>query len=121
MHLAVSRHRNKRGIGRVVECTGLENRRTLIAFPGFESLVPRREFNKIKGLGANLSPFFMIFSMKIDQRSLANCSSDTSPVKGQLQSCVMLRLVAFISAPSAKSCNSIVAEGVSCFAYLSDY
>ena len=32
-----------RGIGRVVECTGLENRRTLIAFPGFESLVPRRE------------------------------------------------------------------------------
>ena len=30
---------------------GLENRRTLIAYPGFESLVSRRELNKIKGLG----------------------------------------------------------------------
>lgn len=32
-----------REIGRVVECTGLENRRTLIAFPGFESLVSRQD------------------------------------------------------------------------------
>ena len=31
-----------REIGRVVECTGLENRRTLIAYPGFESLVSRQ-------------------------------------------------------------------------------
>ncbi|CAI8975566.1 hypothetical protein EMIT047CA2_90204 [Pseudomonas soli] len=60
MQLVVSRHRNKRGIGRVVECTGLENRRTLIAFPGFESLVPRREFSKIKGLDENLDPFFCV-------------------------------------------------------------
>jgi hypothetical protein len=30
----------------VVECTGLENRRTLIAFPGFESLVSRQDSNK---------------------------------------------------------------------------
>ena len=27
----------------MVECTGLENRRTLIAFPGFESLVSRQD------------------------------------------------------------------------------
>src|SRR5471032_910941 len=35
-----------REIGRVVECTGLENRRTLIAFPGFESLVSRQDLHK---------------------------------------------------------------------------
>ena len=30
----------------MVECTGLENRRTLIAFPGFESLVSRQDLHK---------------------------------------------------------------------------
>ena len=48
----------------MVECTGLENRRTLIAFPGFESLVPRREFSKIKGLDENLDPFFVRFAFE---------------------------------------------------------
>ena len=42
----------------MVECSGLENRRTLIAFPGFDSLVSRRELYKIKGLDENLGPFF---------------------------------------------------------------
>ena len=41
---------------------GHENRRTLIAFPGYESLVSRRELNKIKGLDENLGPFFVFFS-----------------------------------------------------------
>ena len=30
----------------MVECTGLENRRTLIAFPGFESLVSRQDLHE---------------------------------------------------------------------------
>ena len=38
---AVNNSSSIREIGRVVECTGLENRRTLIAYPGFESLVSR--------------------------------------------------------------------------------
>jgi hypothetical protein len=40
-----------RALARLNLHSGLENRRTLIAFPGFESLVSRRELNKIKGLG----------------------------------------------------------------------
>ena len=31
----------KRWAGRVAECSGLENRRRLVAFPGFESLAHR--------------------------------------------------------------------------------
>ena len=49
--LAVSRRD-----GRAVECTGLENRRRLIAYPGFESLSLRHFFEK----GQLLSwPFFV--------------------------------------------------------------
>src|SRR5471032_3058108 len=43
-----------REIGRVVECTGLENRRTLIAFPGFESLVSRQDSNESPALAGLL-------------------------------------------------------------------
>lgn len=51
-------YRSFREIGRVVECTGLENRRTLIAFPGFESLVSRHTRQK-KGLERSEPFFFM--------------------------------------------------------------
>lgn len=41
----------------MVECTGLENRRTLIAFPGFESLVSRQYSHESLAI-AGLSRFW---------------------------------------------------------------
>src|SRR5690554_2062193 len=37
----------KRWAGRVAECSGLENRRGLVALPGFESLAHRHFFHEI--------------------------------------------------------------------------
>lgn len=46
-------------VGRAVECTGLENRRTLIAFPGFESQALHQHQQKQR-LRQNLSLFFCL-------------------------------------------------------------
>jgi hypothetical protein len=53
----------------VVECTGLENRRTLIAFPGFESLVSRQTSFRPRIGGAFSFLPFLIIALQITTRA----------------------------------------------------
>ena len=47
----------------MVECTGLENRRTLIAFPGFESLVSRQDLHKSLAIAGLLRFWGLVTSL----------------------------------------------------------
>lgn len=58
----------KRWAGRVAECSGLENRRRFVAFPGFESLAHRHfslEYRQLKDLSkaANIATNSPVLSL----------------------------------------------------------